>query len=198
MAPMTRRRLRLDELTTDAKAGAAGTMDVGWIVAGSSAAAPLIDFVGNTLGPLPARTTVVLDAELLELAVRSQQGVVLQFERGRLDLPIITGFIQPKESPLLDQLLGAPRVAKAAPAPQKAPSTSTSAHVHAQTTQSKGVEARLDGKRVVLEAEQEIVLRCGDASITLTRDGKILVRGAYVETHSRGVNRIKGGAVKIN
>jgi hypothetical protein len=42
------------------------------------------------------------------------------------------------------------------------------------------------------------VLQCGSASLTLRRDGRVLIRGAYVETHSRGVNRIKGGSVKIN
>ena len=63
---------------------------------------------------------------------------------------------------------------------------------------TKKVEARLDGERVILEGHQEITLKCGEASITLRRDGKIVVRGAYVETHARGVNRIKGGAVKIN
>ena len=60
------------------------------------------------------------------------------------------------------------------------------------------VEARLDGRRVVLEGRDEIVLRCGSASITLTRDGKLVVKGAYVESRATGVNRIKGGAVKIN
>jgi hypothetical protein len=60
------------------------------------------------------------------------------------------------------------------------------------------IEARLDGKRIVLEAHDEIVLRCGEASITLRRDGRLVVRGAYVETRASGVNRIKGGAVKIN
>jgi hypothetical protein len=60
------------------------------------------------------------------------------------------------------------------------------------------VEARVDGKRVVLEGEDEVVLRCGDASITLRRDGKVMIRGAYVETQAKGVNRIKGGSVKIN
>ena len=58
--------------------------------------------------------------------------------------------------------------------------------------------ARLDGESVVLEGEREVVLRCGDASLTLRRDGKAIIRGTYVETHSKGVNRIKGGAVKIN
>ena len=60
------------------------------------------------------------------------------------------------------------------------------------------VEVRRDGERLVLEAEQEIVLRCGDASITLTRAGKILLRGAYVSSRASGVNRIQGGSVEIN
>jgi hypothetical protein len=60
------------------------------------------------------------------------------------------------------------------------------------------VEARVDGHRVVLDAEQEIVLRCGKASITLTRAGKVLIRGAYLLSRSSGVNRIKGGSVQIN
>jgi hypothetical protein len=55
-----------------------------------------------------------------------------------------------------------------------------------------------DGERLELTADREIVLRCGDASITLTRAGKVLIRGAYVSSHSSGVNKIKGGAVHIN
>jgi hypothetical protein len=58
--------------------------------------------------------------------------------------------------------------------------------------------ADLDGERVVLSAEQEIVLKCGKASITLTRAGKVLIRGAYLLSRSSGVNRIKGGSVQIN
>jgi hypothetical protein len=55
-----------------------------------------------------------------------------------------------------------------------------------------------DGERLELTAQREIVLRCGEASITLTRAGKVLIRGAYVSSHSKGVNKIKGGAVHIN
>jgi uncharacterized protein DUF6484 len=49
-------------------------------------------------------------------------------------------------------------------------------------------------------AEQpiEIVLQCGRASITLRRNGKVIIKGSYVETHSDGVNRVKGGAVHFN
>jgi hypothetical protein len=58
--------------------------------------------------------------------------------------------------------------------------------------------AQVKGKRVVIAADQEIVLSCGKASITLTRAGKILIRGAYLLSRSSGVNRIKGGSVQIN
>ena len=60
------------------------------------------------------------------------------------------------------------------------------------------VELLLDKKRFVFTAEHEIVLRCGKSSITLTRAGKVLIRGAYILNRSSGVNRIKGGSVQIN
>ena len=59
-------------------------------------------------------------------------------------------------------------------------------------------EVAVDGRRLVIEAKEEIVLRCGKASITLTRAGKVLIRGAYVLSRSSGANRIKGGSVQIN
>lgn len=59
-------------------------------------------------------------------------------------------------------------------------------------------EVALDGRRVVLEAADEIVLRCGRASLVLRRNGRIQLKGANVETHAEGVNRIKGGTVQIN
>jgi len=60
------------------------------------------------------------------------------------------------------------------------------------------VPAELDGERVLLTAEREIVLRCGEASITLTRAGKVLIRGTYILTRSSGANRVKGAVVEIN
>jgi hypothetical protein len=69
-------------------------------------------------------------------------------------------------------------------------------HASQPTTQSG--EVSVDGEQVTLTAEKEVVLRCGHASITLTRAGKILIRGKYVLSRSSGVNRIKGGSVQIN
>ena len=51
---------------------------------------------------------------------------------------------------------------------------------------------------LVITAGEGIVFRCGEASITLRKNGRIVVRGNYVESRSHGVNRIKGGTVQIN
>ncbi|NMC74697.1 MAG: DUF2345 domain-containing protein [Geobacteraceae bacterium] len=59
-------------------------------------------------------------------------------------------------------------------------------------------EVSVDRKRIVIDAEKEIVLRCGDASITLTSAGKVLIRGNYLLSRSAGANRIRGGSVQIN
>jgi len=64
--------------------------------------------------------------------------------------------------------------------------------------QSQPLSVQVDDQRHVITAEREVVLRCGDASITLTRAGKILIKGNYVVSRSSGVNRIKGGSVQIN
>jgi Domain of unknown function (DUF6484) len=60
------------------------------------------------------------------------------------------------------------------------------------------VSVNADDDRLVLSAEREIVLKCGDATITLTRAGKVLIKGTYVLSRSSGYNKIKGAAVDIN
>jgi hypothetical protein len=60
------------------------------------------------------------------------------------------------------------------------------------------VEVRYQNGKLTLAADREIVLKTGDSSITLTAAGKVLINGAYVQTKSSGVNRIKGASVQIN
>lgn len=60
------------------------------------------------------------------------------------------------------------------------------------------VEVDADGERLVVTAKERIVLRCGKASITLTKAGKVLIEGSYLLSRSAGVNRIKGGSVQLN
>lgn len=60
------------------------------------------------------------------------------------------------------------------------------------------VEVDADGNRLTLVARERLVLRCGDASITLTAAGKVLIHGTYVSSGASGVNRVTGGSVQIN
>ena len=193
---------------------------VGWLV--SAAQGELrVDFAGNARGPLAARTTVPLDAHTLAEAMASGRGVVLMFEDHRPDAPIITGLLQDPvaavnespEPPAVDSSQAQPQArSQAEPASPRRGSrpeamqpeawrdeAAPSAEFEAETGATlEAVEARVDGRRVELEAADEIVLRCGKASIVLRRNGRVVIRGTYVETRSRGVNRVKGGSVEIN
>lgn len=68
----------------------------------------------------------------------------------------------------------------------------------ARALRRKPVRVSADGERVTVVADKELILQCGEASITLTRSGKILIRGNYLLSRSTGVNAIKGGSVQIN
>jgi hypothetical protein len=51
---------------------------------------------------------------------------------------------------------------------------------------------------ILLEAKHSLTLRVGDGSITIRKDGRILVKGKDLVSHAQRMNRIKGGAVSIN
>lgn len=146
---------------------------VGWI-AGADEQGLLVDFEGNAGDPLPCRSTVAMSAEELQTAVAERRGAVLLFDRGDPGLPLLMGLLQPDNgTPNIDLIL------------------QSDGEAHA-------LEARVDGKRVLLEGSEEIVLRCGEASITMRRDGKIVIRGTHLLSRSKWTNRIKGGSVQIN
>jgi Domain of unknown function (DUF6484) len=64
--------------------------------------------------------------------------------------------------------------------------------------QPRPVEVDADGERLLVSAKEQVVLRCGKASITLTKAGKVLIQGTYVVSRSSGANRIKGGSIQLN
>jgi hypothetical protein len=138
---------------------------------------PLVDYPENPHGPLLARTVIPLSAEWADEA---EHEVLLGFEAERTDRPIVIGLLEPLP---LRATKGLP---SAAPTRVEAPHAIPPLH------------AQVDGKRVVIEGQDEIVLQCGQASITLRRNGRVVIRGTYVETRAAGVNRIRGGSVAIN
>ncbi|WP_224360786.1 DUF6484 domain-containing protein [Hyalangium versicolor] len=168
----------------------------GWLVGVDAEGRPLVDFPGNVHGPLAARRTLPQEPEALRSAAAQRQGVMLLFENGDPRLPVIIGLFQAESpTPLLDAVLAAPNPVAASqpekpPEPEKPPAP--------EVNRAEPMEVLVDGRQVVIEGNDEIVLRCGQASITLRRNGKLILKGTYVETHSTGVNRIKGGSVQIN
>jgi hypothetical protein len=56
----------------------------------------------------------------------------------------------------------------------------------------------VDGQRLVFDAKQEILLRCGKSTLVLCRDGRVLVRGTHLVSRASGTNKIKGGAISLN
>lgn len=134
---------------------------IGWLVAHDEHGLS-VDFPGSPAGPVVAQAMRSLDLGDVATAIAERTPVLLTFELGRADRPIVLGLLH-------------------AAAPQPVPAV-----------------AHVDGKRVVLSAEDEIVLQCGRASITLRRNGRVVIRGVEVETRASGVNRIRGGTVAIN
>ena len=94
--------------------------------------------------------------------------LVLQFENGDIRKPIVLGLLH-------------------AFGPSAAPARG-----------SEGSQVQVDDEHLIITAEREITLLCGKASITLTRAGKILIRGEYVLSRASGANHIQGSSVQLN
>jgi len=147
---------------------------VGSVVGVTEDGSPRVDYPGNTRGPLAARVSASIPADILARAAEQHQQALLLFENGDPGLPIlVTLLATPSATPLTDAVLAEP-------------------------LPSFPEEALVDGERVVIRGQEEIILECGKASITLRRDGKIVLRGADILTVASGVQRIKGGKVQIN
>jgi hypothetical protein len=174
-------RLRARETETRSEAALdTGIARVGKLVRLDAAGVLTVSVPGRS-HPVPARLAVAVARARVERAIEAGQEVVILFEAGHPERALVVGFIEPLEPasiPSVDAEVALP-AAEPSPPPQV-------------------VEADVDGKRVRVIGQDEIVLECGNASITLRRNGRVVIRGTYVETHSDGTNRIKGGQVRIN
>ncbi len=78
--------------------------------------------------------------------------------------------------------------------PGAAPQTSS----EPLTQQQPPVLRTLSAAQIVIEAGEELELRCGKGTIKIQRDGKIIIRGEHILSAAKGTHRIKGGSVAIN
>lgn len=133
---------------------------------------PIVDYPGNTLAPVRARSAIVLSTGHDRNKVL-RTPVLLVFENGDAASPIIIGVVN-------DRLL-----------------TTAEEQVLVESDK-RPANIVVDGKMVTFDAEKEIFLRCGKASITLRADGKIVVKGTQLISRASVTNKIKGGSVSIN
>jgi hypothetical protein len=163
---------------------APGEVVIGEIEGLSAGGGPLVNFPQNGgQQPVVAMSTVAINAE------HKGRQVALLFSAGDLNRPLIIGLIHSPLQDLIDSFEVTPDHGEGVPRVADSPAL--------QQTDTR-VEADVDGKRVVIEGQDEVVLKCGEASITLTRAGKIIIRGRYLLNRSTGINRILGGSVQIN
>lgn len=52
--------------------------------------------------------------------------------------------------------------------------------------------------KLTFEAQESLTLKCGESSIDLRADGKVMIRGEDVLVRAKGTKRIRAGTVSIN
>ncbi len=132
----------------------------------------VVDTFGDR-GPVIARCLATIDPDVLARGAARGALVNVVFAQGNPEHPIVMGFVDQETAAVASPSSG-------------------------QIGPELGL--RVDGRARVLpiEAQEELILKCGQASITLKRDGKIIIKGRYVESRASSTNRIKGAQVKIN
>jgi hypothetical protein len=149
---------------------------VGTVVGANLAGAVLVEFTGAPGAPVVARVATH-DPEFAAAARLLGRKVVLVFEGGAPSRPLILGLIRDAPAESLAEKPAA---------------------IDADSIGAPGQPLTVNGRRLLLEGQQEIVLRCGQGSITLRADGSIVVKGTRLLSRASEVNKIRGASVQIN
>lgn len=132
---------------------------------------------------------------MLRLERTPQHGVVRALSTGRLDAGCIgrlaaVAFIG--GDPARPLILGMLR-----PEAVEAASIATVPAGAALTNASLAGDAA-PAARTVVEARESLVFRCGEASLTLQRDGRLVLRGKDIVSYATATHRIRGAIVELN
>jgi hypothetical protein len=142
---------------------------------------PRVAFAGLVGPPPVARVLGDVPTEQLEAARREARPILLGFLEGRADAPVIVSLAS-----LADLPQAQPQADEAEPELDEL-----------QVEVDGATDVDLGG-RDVIEAKQELVLRCGAAAITLRADGTVRITGRDITSWARRRHRIRGGSVAIN
>ncbi len=167
-----------------------GEIVIGTLVALNALGRPLVNFnaSGEQFVSLEATTTLSLTPREV-----GRQAALL-FIDSDIQKPVVIGLVHSSLNMLLESYQTAEadlqKTGSENPSPGEAKEAVGSVH---------GLDdVVVDGKRVQIEGKEEIVFKCGESSITMTKAGKITIRGKYILNRSSGVNRILGGSVQVN
>ncbi|PKG84093.1 hypothetical protein CXF85_09235 [Colwellia sp. 75C3] len=164
---------------------APGEIVLGTIAAINALGQPEVNF---SLNPSEQALTAITTLALTQQQINRQ--VALLFNQGDLSQPIVIGLIHSPLQAMLDNF----EASQKNTSPQldeKSESVELAASLNIDNV-------NVEGKKVTFEAEDEMVFKCGESSITLTKAGKVMIRGKYLLNRSTGVNRILGGSVQVN
>ena len=132
---------------------------------------------GGILVELSGSGEIVLAQSIVEMSeaelgrsVQARRPVLVGFEDGDHARPVILGV-----------LASLPAASKPEPSPKNRPDAPT-----------------ISEDMVIVRGRESIELRCGASSITLYKDGKIVLRGTYVISRASKENRIAGGSIHFN
>jgi len=178
-----------DERSTPTPLIAPGEIILGELLGFNDVGEPQVIYPGADGNVLSAMSTVAITHE------HKGRQLALLFTNGDFSKPVIIGLIY---NPLLDILNNVEFVTEPQEINDDDSQVAEIADIADIAEKVSSNTAYIDGNRVVLEGKEEIVLKCGEASITLTKAGKILIRGTYLLNRSSGVNRIMGGSVQVN
>lgn len=141
---------------------------IGWIASIAKSGRVFVDFPGNTQGPLAAHSIINISEENINKE-DNPTSVLLAFGNEDHSKPIILGFI--------NECFIEPK---------------------SPNVQSNNIETYFDENKLVIESNREIVLRCGQSSVTLSADGKIVIKGKRIVSRASEANKVKGSCVSIN
>lgn len=161
-----------------------GELLLATLVGFDTAGLPLLRFgLKGELHTVSATPTVSVHHEHLG------RQAALMFAGGEVQAPILLGLVHSALDTTLEQPVAGP---------VRSDDLEDVALFPPMQNTERALEAEVDGKRQVIEADQQLVLRCGEASITLTKAGRIILRGKHLVSRSSGVNRILGGSIQMN